>query len=127
MAGLCLVFAAVVAMQQPVVHALDVAGPAGWDMAQDEQDPTDSLWRAARRAFNRGDYTTAANLYGELTRRYPDATRAGDALYWAAFALYKNDDLARARSLLFTQQRRYAKAATLRDGDARIGRNEPDR
>src|SRR6184192_2760572 len=87
-----------------------------------EQDPTDSLWRAARQAFNRGDYSSAANLYGDLNRRYPNSTRAGDALYWAAFALYKNDDLGRARSLLVTQQRRYPKAATLRDGDALLAR-----
>src|SRR6267143_1168839 len=76
----------------------------------------------ARQAFNRGDYSSAANLYGDLTRRYPNSTRAGDALYWAAFALYKNDDLSRARSLLVTQQRRYPKAATLRDGDALLAR-----
>ena len=55
-------------------------------------------------------------------RRYPNTTRAGDALYWAAFALYKNDDLARARSLLVAQERRYAKAATLRDGAALLAR-----
>src|SRR3989449_8558539 len=89
----------------------------GVALAQDEQDPTDSLWRAARRALNRGDYATAANLYGDLARTYPSSSRAGDALYWSAFALYKNDDLDHARSLLVTQQRRYAKAATLHDGD----------
>jgi HEAT repeat protein len=89
---------------------------------QDEQDPTDSLWRVARRAFNRGDYTSAAKLYGDVARRYPEATRAGDALYWAAFALYKNDNLDRARGLLVTQQQRYPKAATLRDGDALLAR-----
>ncbi len=105
-----------------VLDALDAVGP--WDSAllQDEQDPTDSLWRAARQAFNRGDYASAGKLYADLARRYPDATRAGDALYWAAFALYKNDDLLRARSLLFTQQERYAKAATLRDGYALLAR-----
>ena len=105
-----------------VLDALDALGP--WDSAllQDEQDPTDSLWRAARQAFNRGDYASAGKLYADLARRYPDATRAGDALYWAAFALYKNDDLLRARSLLFTQQERYAKAATLRDGYALLAR-----
>ena len=104
------------------LDALDAVGP--WDSAplQDEQDPTDSLWRAARRAFNRGDYASAGKLYADLARRYPDATRAGDALYWAAFALYKNDDLVRARSLLFTQQERYAKAATVRDGYALLAR-----
>src|SRR5207253_7801265 len=88
----------------------------------DSQDPADSLWRAAQQASNRGDYTSAANLYGDLTRRYPSSTRAGDALYWAAFALYKNDDLNQARSLLVTQQRRYPKAATLRDGNALLAR-----
>ncbi len=105
-----------------VLDALDAVGPWDSTLLQDEQDPTDSLWRAARRAFNRGDYASAGKLYADLARRYPDATRAGDALYWAAFALYKNDDLVRARSLLFTQQERYAKAATLRDGYALLAR-----
>src|SRR6266566_10069775 len=104
------------------LDALDVVDT--WDAGalQDEQDPTDSLWRAARKALNRADYQTAANLYGDLAHRYPNASRAGDALYWAAFALYKNDDLVRARSLLVTQQERYAKAATLRDGYALLAR-----
>src|SRR5437667_227902 len=105
-----------------VLDALDAVGPWDSTLLQDEQDPTDSLWRAARRAFNRGDYASAGKLYADLARRYPGATRAGDALYWAAFALYKNDDLVRARSLLFTQQERYAKAATLRDGYALLAR-----
>ncbi len=90
-----------------------------------EQDPTDSLWRAARSALNRGEYASAANLYGELMHRYPSSARAGDALYWAAFALYKTDDAAnldRARSLLVTQQRRYPKAGTERDGEALLAR-----
>src|SRR5438128_1452494 len=89
---------------------------------QDEQDPTDSLWRAARQALNHADYQSAANLFGDLAHRYPTAARAGDALYWAAFALYKNDNLDRARSFLLTQQQRYPKAATLRDGDALLAR-----
>ena len=89
---------------------------------QDEQDPTDSLWRAARQALNHADYQSAANLFGDLAHRYPTAVRAGDALYWAAFALYKNDNLDRARSFLLTQQQRYPKAATLRDGDALLAR-----
>ncbi|HEV2751785.1 MAG TPA: HEAT repeat domain-containing protein [Gemmatimonadales bacterium] len=145
MFGVRFVFAAVLGLQQPTVvlprvaPALEHAKAALAAVApvlarldaldaiqllglQDEQDPTDSLWRAARQAFSRGDYTSAANLYGDLTRRYPRSTRAGDALYWAAFALYKNDDLDHARSLLVTQQRRYPKAATLRDADALMAR-----
>ena len=105
-----------------VLDGLDAVD--SWDAGalQDEQDPTDSLWRAARSALNRADYQTAANLYGDLAHRYPNASRAGDALYWAAFALYKNDNLDRARGLLATQQQRYPKAATLRDGDALLAR-----
>jgi HEAT repeat protein len=104
---------------EPALDALDAVVV---DLSQDEQDPTDSLWRAARRAFNRGDYTSAATLYGDLARRYPNTSRAADALYWAAFALYKNDNLDRARTLLVTQQERYPKATTLRDGDALLAR-----
>ncbi|HKW42473.1 MAG TPA: HEAT repeat domain-containing protein [Gemmatimonadales bacterium] len=104
--------------------ALD--GPAVLDLGmpalQDVQDPTDSLWRAARRAFNRGDYTAAANLYGDFVRRYPNASRAGDALYWGAFALYKNDNLERARSLIVTQGQQYPKAATVRDAATLLAR-----
>jgi HEAT repeat protein len=144
-----LVVAAVMAIQQPVppvpplparlpalvapaLDALTIASdglqglegidPQSPTASQDAQDPTDSLWRAARQAFNRGDYTSAANLYGDVARRYPSTARAGDALYWAAFALYKNDDLDRARSLLVTQQRQYSKAATLRDAAALFAR-----
>ena len=122
MEAMYLVVAAVVGIQQPMARlqaTLDAFGPRA---TQDEQDPTDSLWRAARQALNRGDYTAAANLYGDLARRFPSSTRAGDALYWSAFALYKNDDLARARSLLVTQRRSYPRAATLRDGDALLAR-----
>src|SRR2546421_751981 len=130
MQGLPLAVAAVRAMQQPmrvppIAPALEWAQGALASVeavSQNEQDPTDSLWRVARQAFNRGDYTSAANLYGDLSRRYPNSTRAGDALYWAAFALYKNDGLDQARSLLVTQRRRYPKAATLRDGDALLAR-----
>jgi HEAT repeat protein len=134
MQGLHLVLTFVLGLQQAVVvpqvapalsqapAALDAIDPWNEPVPQDEQDPTDSLWQAARQALNRADYQRAANLYGDLVRRYPNTTRAGDALYWAAFALYKNDNLDRARSLLVTQQRRYSKAATLRDGDALLAR-----
>ena len=147
MPGMSLLVASVVALQQPVVvvppmppvasvleavraaRAVasvvlpDVTSLQGLEsLTQGEQDPTDSLWRAARQALNRADYQAAANLYGDLMRRYPNATRAGDALYWAAFALYKNDNLDHARSLLFTQQQRYSKAATRRDGETLLAR-----
>jgi len=104
------------------IDAIDALDVDEGLVLQDGQDPTDSLWRAARQALNRADYQTAATLYGDLAHRYPNTSRAGDALYWAAFALYKNDNLDRARGLLVTQQQRYPKAATLRDGDALLAR-----
>src|SRR5204862_235985 len=147
MPGMSFLVASVIVLQQPVVvvppmppvasvleavraaRAVasvvlpDVTSLQGLEsLTQDEQDPTDSLWRAAHQALNREDYQVAANLYGDIARRYPSTARAGDALYWAAFALYKNDDLSRARSLLVTQQRQYSKAATLRDAAALFAR-----
>jgi HEAT repeat protein len=104
------------------LDGFDEPDPVPPPASQDSQDPTDSLWRAARQAFNRGDYSSAANLYGDIARRYPGTGRAGDALYWAAFALYKNDDLDRGRSLLVTQARQYPKAATLRDAGSLLAR-----
>jgi len=91
-------------------------GLGAW--GDDQQDLADSLWRAARRAFNRGDYTSAANLFGDLTRRYAESRYAGDAHYWGAFALYRSGDdqsLRRALTVLDAQQRRYPQAGTARD------------
>ena len=150
MPGMSFLVASVVALQQPVVvvppvppvppvasvleavraaRAVasvvlpDVTSLHGLEsLTQSEQDPTDSLWRAARQALNREDYQVAATLYGDVVRRYPKTARAGDALYWAAFSLYKNDNLDRARSLLVTQERQYPKAATLRDAAALLAR-----
>jgi len=88
--------------------------PAGWDV----QDPGDSLYRAARRSFNRNEYTTAAELYTQLIKRYPRSAYTGDAHYWAAFALFRTGDgssLKQARTLLDTQERSYAQASTRRD------------
>ncbi len=97
-------------------HARVHRPPAGWD----QQDPGDSLYRAARRAFNRSDYVTAADLYVQLTKRYPRSSYAGDAHYWAAFALFRTgdaDNLKQARTLLDTQARSYAQAGTRRDAE----------
>src|SRR5437773_5120654 len=144
MQGLPLLVAATLALQQPVVplhivvppvqaqaalgalHALDaldtldaldaldaLGTDEGW-VQPDEQDPTDSLWRAARQALNRADYQSAANLYGDPARRYPTASRAGDALYWESFAFSSNTNLDRRRTILAPRQRRYPRPRRLR-------------
>jgi HEAT repeat protein len=95
-----------------------VAAPAApWA----DQDPADSLYRAARRALNRNDYNGAATLFAAIPRRYPRSAYAGDALYWEAFALYRaggTQNLRTARARLTDQARRYATAGTRESGDA---------
>src|SRR5437762_2687063 len=124
MNALSLLPTAAVSTQQPatprppdVTRLAELAvGLGAW--GDDQQDPADSLWRAARRAFNRGEYGSAANLFGEITRRYAASSYAGDAHYWGAFALYRTGDdqgLRTALTLLDSQQRRYPQARTKRD------------
>ena len=74
MQGLHLVLTFVLGLQQAVVvppvapalsqalDALDAVDPWNEAVPQDDQDPTDSLWQAARQALNRADYQRAAAL-----------------------------------------------------------------
>ena len=97
--------------------AVQLAAAAGLDF-DDQQDSAFSLWSAARRALNRGEYTNAANLFDDFTRRYAASRYAGDAHYWGAFALYRTGDdqnLRRALTVLDAQKRRYPQALTARD------------
>lgn len=83
--------------------------PAPW--AQD--DPADSIWRAAREAANRGNWRRAAELYTRLVEDHPDSEYAGEALYWNAFARYRlggEEDLEVALRLLDRQERDYRDA-----------------
>ncbi|HEX7119298.1 MAG TPA: HEAT repeat domain-containing protein [Longimicrobiales bacterium] len=105
-------------------HAPSVAAdpaPAGPRPAWAAQDPADSLYRAAREALNRNDYTRAASLFAEIIRRHPDSVYTPDAYYWQAFALYRTgeaDALRTAAELLQRQKARYPRAATITDADA---------
>jgi len=82
-----------------------------------QQDPADSLYRAARRALNRNDYAAATDLFRRIHERYPRSSYAPDALYWQAFALYRNGRLEEARARLDDQTRRYPRAATRGDAE----------
>jgi HEAT repeat protein len=67
------------------------------------RDPGDSLYKSAREALNAGDYTRAAQLFREMRERYPKSALVPDAMYYEAFARYRNggnDDLQRARDVL---------------------------
>jgi len=77
--------------------------------------PQDSLYRAAREALNRGEYTRASQLFRTFQERFPDSRTAPEALYWRAFALYRagtTDDLRQALAALQTQRTRYPTTPT---------------
>ncbi len=104
-----------------VTPRLQERSAAGPRPAWATQDPADSLYRAAREALNRNDYARAADLFGEIIRRYPRSEYAPDAYYWQAFALYRKggvEDLRAAVRLLDQQKARHPKAATLAESEA---------
>jgi HEAT repeat protein len=66
-------------------------------------DPADSLYRIAREALNRGEYRRAAQLFSEVTKKFPKSEYAADCAYWQAFSLYRaggTDDLKQALRIL---------------------------
>jgi TolA-binding protein/HEAT repeat protein len=67
------------------------------------EDPADSLYRVAREALNRGEYRRAAQIFNEVTKKYPRSQYAVDCAYWEAFARYRaggSDDLREALRIL---------------------------
>ena len=73
--------------------------PESWN----QSDPADSLYRLAREALNRGEYRRAAQLFGDITQKFPNSVYATDSRYWKAFALYRiggNGDLRDALATL---------------------------
>ena len=54
-----------------------------------QSDPADSLYRLAREALNRGEYRRSAQLFNELTTRFPKSQYAQDSGYWEAFSRYR--------------------------------------
>jgi HEAT repeat protein len=67
------------------------------------EDPADSLYRAARESLNRGEYRRAAQLFNEVTKKFPKSQYALDCAYWEAFSRYRSgttDDLRAALRIL---------------------------
>ena len=77
----------------------DLGSPrAGPELPQLQQgDPADSLYRQAREALNRRNYTQAASLFRQVTDRYPKSPSAPSAMYFRAFSLYQTGSLDRMR------------------------------
>ncbi len=113
-----------------IVAAPRTTHPAPRTFVDPEQGtPADSLHRAGQAALNRGDYQKAVDTYRELRRRFPRSTRAGDGLYWEAFALYRlggTTNLRVARERLRTQELDFPRAATQRDAGSLRVRVERD-
>ncbi len=83
-------------------------------MRPDQGTPEDSMYRAAREALNRGEYSRASTMFRTLEQKYPRSRVAPAVLYWQAFALYRagsTDELKRALEVLRAQQDRYPDAA----------------
>jgi len=90
-----------------------------------QQDPADSLYRAARQALNRNQYARAAELFLAVQNRYPRSTYTPNAYYWQAFALYRtgsDEALRAARTALRTQAERFPKAPTRHDAEVLMRR-----
>ncbi|HWA15186.1 MAG TPA: HEAT repeat domain-containing protein, partial [Gemmatimonadales bacterium] len=83
-----------------------------------EEDPADSLYRAARAALTAENYRNAAAQFKQLREKDASSKYTADTFYWEAYARYKqggSDELKEARRLLQLQQERYPKAATATD------------
>ncbi len=91
----------------------------------EQQDPADSLYRAARAALNRSNYARAAELFRRIHETYPRSAYAPDAYYWEAFALYRsggNEDLRSASRALHAQAAKHPNARTRPDADVLLAR-----
>jgi HEAT repeat protein len=93
----------------------DLGAPrAGPDLpALRQGDPADSLYRRAREALNRRNYTQAADLFKSVTERYPKSPTAPSAMYFRAFSLYQTgsvDRMRESRDVLSALEKNYPNA-----------------
>ena len=87
------------------------AGPEVPELQQG--DPADSLYRRAREALNRRNYTQAADLFRQVTSRYPKSPSAPSAMYFRAFSLYQTgsvDRMRESRDVLTALEKNYPNA-----------------
>ena len=88
-------------------------------------DPADSLYRLARQALNHGEYRRAAQLFADISQKFPNSVYASDARYWRAFALYRlggSSDLREALATLKDTNRTFRQASLQADAPALAAR-----
>lgn len=115
-AGVCLAVGVANAQASPQRHEARKGGPYAPALeVEHPQDPADSLYRAAVQRLNQDDYRRAAEMFARIQERYPRSNYAAQALYYQAFALYRNgreEDLRAGLDALRLLQERYADAYT---------------
>ena len=82
---------------------------------------SDSVYRLARERLNRGQYKQAADLFLSVAQRVGAKPLAGDALYWRAYALYRDGgatSLTSALGSLDRLSRDFPSAASIGDANA---------
>jgi len=90
----------------PMAWTMGDAGEPRGPLARtrpEQGTPEDSLYRLAREALNRGEYTRASGLFQTLEQKFPRSRVAPAALYWRAFALYRAGSTEELRAALETQ------------------------
>lgn len=90
-------------------------------------DPADSLYRAGRRAINRGNFRDAAQMFSRLRREFTNSTHVGNSYYYEAYSLSRmggSRDLELALDLLEEQAGEHADATTRADAPALQARIE---
>ena len=100
-------------------EGLRTQAPSAWAQG----DPADSLYRLASESNNRGEYRRAAQLFSELTQKFPRSAYAGDAMYWEAFSRYRlgtTEELQRAASVLETLSARSNEFSRRRSSESEV-------
>jgi HEAT repeat protein len=72
---------------------------APWDLG-DNNTQADTALAAARRVLDDGDFREAAQMFQRVADRYPRSSQAADALYWRAYALFRNGSSSSLNSAL---------------------------
>lgn len=119
-AALAALAAAPLPAQDRAATVLAMAGPELPPAARWQQDPANELYRAARDALNRREYSAAARLFQRIRQEHPASRYTPDALYWEAFSRYRTGsptELRTALGALDAQRTRYPRAATRGDAD----------
>src|SRR5687767_2968208 len=128
-AGAVLGFSAIAAAQTADLAAKPTTVPA-FKTAEEpvfgiQADPADSLYRAAQDALSRSDFRRATELFRAVPSRFPRSRHVAAALYWEAFALYRQggrENLTTSRTALERHARQFPKVASSGDARALLGR-----